>query len=78
MQARTVLRQGPWTYIPPHEGPAVSPTTRTELGNADEPQLYNLDDDIRQIANRARAQREIAESMDARLQEILGSTRTRS
>ena len=78
MQARTVLRQGPWTYIPPHEGPAVSPTTRTELGNADEPQLYNLDDDIGQIANRARPQREIAESMDARLQEILGSTRTRS
>ncbi len=77
MQAKTVLRSGRWTYIPQYEGPAVSPTTHTELGNADEPQLYNLDEDLGQIANRAGTQGEIAASMDARLREILGSKRTR-
>ncbi|MFW6261586.1 MAG: sulfatase family protein [Spirochaetota bacterium] len=77
MQAKTVLRSGRWTYIPPYDGPAVSPTTHTELGNDEEPQLYNLGDDIGQIANRARTQGEVVASMDARLREIRGSRRTR-
>jgi arylsulfatase A-like enzyme len=76
MRAKTVLRRGHWTYIPPHEGPAVSETTGIELGNASEPQLYNLEDDIGQIRNRALDEPERVGAMQQRLTEIRESTHT--
>jgi arylsulfatase A-like enzyme len=77
MRAKTVLRQGSWTYIPPYEGAAVSPTTHTELGNAPHSQLYDLSEDIGQIANRADREPDRVRSMEARLREIICSQRTR-
>ena len=74
---KTVLRQNDWTYIPPHKGPAVSKDTNTELGNSDEPQLYNLALDIGQIRNMADEQRDMADRMAARLDSILQGQGTR-
>jgi arylsulfatase A-like enzyme len=73
MQGRTMIRSGDWTYIPPHQGPAVSPTTAIELGNSPDEQLYLLTDDIGQIRNRAPEEPERVREMGARLEEILGS-----
>jgi len=74
---KEVLRQGEWTFIPPHDGPAVNQSTGTELGNSPEPQLYQLAADIGQIRNLAAEQGERAEQMAARLKEILAGARTR-
>jgi len=76
-QGKTVLRQGTWSYIPPHSGPAVSPTTHIELGNAAGPQLYDLSQDVAQIRNLAVEQGDRVEEMHARLEEIRASRRTR-
>ena len=53
MNANTIMRQGEWVYIPPHDGPAVNKHTNTELGNSPKPQLYHLGDDIGQARNLA-------------------------
>ncbi len=37
--------EGNWKYIEPSDRPAYDPTTDTELGNAKEPQLYDLSKD---------------------------------
>ena len=76
-QAKTVLRVDDWTYIPPNTGPAVSPTTHNELGNSLEPQLYNLAEDIGQIANRAESEPDRVASMAERLEAIRKSRATR-
>jgi arylsulfatase A-like enzyme len=76
-KAKTVLRMNEWTYIPPHEGPAINENTNTELGNSPDPQLYNLNDDIGQIRNRAAVDFDRALAMGARLEAILKSIRTR-
>lgn len=76
-QARTVLRQGDWVYIPPHDGPAVMATTGIETGNMPQPQLYDLSLDIGQITNAAAKNPRVAESMAARMTEICESKRTR-
>lgn len=77
LQGRTVLRQGDWVLIPPHDGPAVQWHTNTELGNAAEPQLYDLADDIGQIRNQAADRPELAAAMAERLQAIRDGDRTR-
>ncbi len=76
-QGKTVLRQADWAYIPPHPGPAVSPTTHVELGNASQPQLYDLSQDVGQIRNLAMERTDVAERMQARLEELRASRRTR-
>ncbi|MCJ7739104.1 MAG: arylsulfatase, partial [Anaerolineae bacterium] len=76
-QARIVLRQGNWTFIPPHDGPAVAAHTNIETGNSPEPQLYDLSLDIGQITNLATANRARADEMAARLTEVFGGERTR-
>jgi len=76
-QARTVLRQGHWTYIPPHDGPAVVVDTGTETGNSPEPQLYDLSLDIGQITNQAVAEHERSAAMATRLAEIRRGSSTR-
>jgi arylsulfatase A-like enzyme len=77
VQAKTLLRQNDWVFIPPHKGPAVSPTTHIELGNADQPQLYNLAQDVSQITNVADEHPERVNSMTERLGEIRRGNRTR-
>ena len=76
-QAKTVLRQHEWIYIPAHDGPAVNPYTNTELGNSPEPQLYDLSMDIGQMRNLAAEHGDIIDKMSARLEEILECERTR-
>lgn len=76
-QAKTILRRGSWTYIPPNEGPAVSPTTATETGNSPEVQLYDLSRDIAQIENSAEQHPEIVAALQSRLDELLACPKTR-
>lgn len=77
MKAKTVMRRNQWSYIPPYEGPAMNLATNTELGNAPDPQLYDLSQDIGQIKNVANENPELIAELSARLKEIRGSERTR-
>lgn len=74
---KTVLRQGDWTMIPPHDGPFIQPNTKVELGNMPEPQLYDLSQDIGQIRNLAGEQPDRVEQMQARLDAIANSDGSR-
>lgn len=70
IQANTVLRQGDWVFIPPHQGPPVNTNVNIETGNSPIPQLYNLSGDIGQIENVASIHPDVAERMADRLREI--------
>ena len=70
VQAKTVLRQGNWVFIPPHEGPRVNTNVNIETGNCPIPQLYCLADDIGQIENVASIHPDVAERMADRLRQI--------
>ena len=70
VQAKTVLRQGDWVFIPPHQGPPVNTNVNIETGNSPVPQLYYLSDDIGQIENVASIHPDVAERMANRLREI--------
>ena len=70
IQARTVLRQGDWVFIPPHQGPPVNTNVNIETGNCPVPQLYYLADDIGQIENVASIYPDVAERMADRLRDI--------
>ena len=70
VQAKTVLRQGDWVFIPPHQGPPVNTNVNIETGNCPVPQLYYLSDDIGQIENVASIHPDVAERMADRLREI--------
>jgi len=58
---------GEWKYIAPSQGPAYSAFTNTELGNNNEPQLFNIKNDINEQQNLAKQYPEIV----ARLQALL-------
>lgn len=77
LQARQVLRQREWVFIPPHEGAPLMRDTNTETGNSPDPQLYNLAADIGEVRNVAVDHPELAAGMSARLVELLAGTRTR-
>ena len=70
IQARTVLRQGDWVFIPPHQGPPVNTNVNIETGNSSVPQLYYLADDVGLIENVASIYPDVAERMANRLREI--------
>ncbi len=70
VQAKTVLRQGDWVFIPPYQGPPVNTNVNIETGNSSVPQLYYLADDIGQIENMASVHPDVAERMADRLREI--------
>ena len=70
VQAKTVLRQGDWVFIPPHQGPPVNTNVNIETGNCPIPQLYYLSGDIGQIENVASIYPDVAERMADRLREI--------
>lgn len=78
MQAKTVLRHKDWVYIPPYKGHAIEQNTQMELGNAPDPQLYNLSMDIGQMRNLAKERPAIVEQMAARREQILTSKCTRT
>lgn len=76
-QAKIVLRNDGWVYIPPYDGPAINMDTNSELGNSSEPQLYNLSLDIGQNINIAAENAKIVDKMSVRLEKIFMSERTR-
>jgi len=78
MQAKTVYRQGHWAFIPPYAGRAVSEHTNTELGNAAEPQLYDLSSDLGQRANVAADHEDLVAQMTARIAAVMASEGTRT
>jgi arylsulfatase A-like enzyme len=51
--AKTVLRQGPWVYLPAHPGALRFGDKDIESGNSSETQLYNLETDSGQRRNLA-------------------------
>jgi arylsulfatase A-like enzyme len=70
-QAGTLaLRLGPWKYIPPNKGPAVSPNVNIELGNSADPQLYELTSDPGETKNIAEQNPERVAEMAALLSSI--------
>jgi arylsulfatase A-like enzyme len=71
------LIDGRWKYIEPSAGPAVEKNTAIELGNAPEPQLYDLAIDIGETRNLAAERPEIVRSMAARLDDIKRAGRSR-
>ena len=77
LQARTVLRQGDWVFIPPHDGPRIIEWTGTETGNLPEAQLYDLSLDIGQIKNVVAEHPERVKEMSHRLREIREGEKTR-
>ncbi len=77
VKAKTLIRQGDWVCIPPHDGPAVAWSTQIETGNSPEPQLYNLAQDIGQVRNVAAERPDQVEAMSARLAEIRAGASTR-
>lgn len=75
--AKTILRQDEWVFIPPHEGPAVCSVKGFEYGNSPEVQLYNLKTDIGQQCNVASENKARVDAMSKRLEEIEKSEGTR-
>ncbi len=71
------LIQGDWKYIEPGKGARFNRSTNTELGNAPEPQLYNLKDDLGEKTNLADKHSEKVKEMAALLQEIREKGRSR-
>lgn len=71
------LIRGDWKYIEPSKGARFSKNTNIELGNALEPQLYNLKDDLGEKANLAAEHPERVREMAALLREIRERGRSR-
>ena len=63
---------GRWKYIAPSKGPAYNKLTDIELGNAPEPQLYDLKHDLGEQHNVAAQHPEIVDRLQQMLQEEMG------
>ncbi|MGY0037437.1 hypothetical protein [Pedobacter sp. NJ-S-72] len=59
-----------WKYIDPNNGSAYDHSTKTELGNSKEPQLYNLSSDINERKNLALQYPDKVKSLSEKLQQI--------
>jgi arylsulfatase A-like enzyme len=64
------LRDGAWKFIPSANGARLNWNTKTETGNAPQPQLFNLAEDLGETNNLAAAQPERATTMAAQLQAV--------
>ncbi len=71
------LRKGKWTYMQPSDGAQHNYTVNIELGNSRDPMLYNVAYDIGQRNNVAELHPDIVKQMEQRINEILGSDKTR-
>ncbi len=70
-QAGTLsIIEGNWKYIEPSDRPAYDPNTDTELGNAKEPQLYNLSKDPSERNNLASQYPEMVKELAQKLLQI--------
>lgn len=72
--SKTVVRQGNWVYIPPHDGPALFGDKGIETGNNPSPQLYDMEADIGQRENIADKYPEKVAELNDLLEEIHGDT----
>jgi len=72
--SKTVVRQGKWVYIPPHEGPTLFGDKGIETGNDLNPQLYDMSADIGQRDNIAQANQGKVTELNALLESIHGDT----
>lgn len=66
-----VIKDG-WKYLEPSDKPALEYWTKMELGNAPQPQLYNLNTDPSEKNNVAAENPEKVEELSALLKEISG------
>jgi arylsulfatase A-like enzyme len=71
------LRQGPWKIVEPGKGPKKIKTTDTETGQAPQPQLYHLADDLGETNNIADANADKVKQMDALLSELRAKGKSR-
>ncbi|MBI4662827.1 MAG: arylsulfatase [Verrucomicrobia bacterium] len=71
------LRQGTWKLIQPGKGPKVNQNTNTETGNDPQPQLYHLADDLSETINLAEKRPEKVQQLQALLEKIRKSGRSR-
>jgi len=71
------LIKGDWKYIAPSKGPQISANTNTELGNAPQPQLYDLKTDLGEKNNVAEQHPKVVEEMAALLAQIRNAGRSR-
>lgn len=71
------LRQGNWKFIPASKGPARNANTNTELGNAAEPQLYDLARDPGERTNLAASNPDKVRELGAALERLRAAGRTR-
>lgn len=71
------LIQGDWKYIEPSKGPRMNVSTNTEMGNAPQPQLYHLKDDLGEKNNVATQYPQRVTEMAALLQKIRQQGRSR-
>ena len=76
--SRTALHKGDWLFIPAYKGQAVNPKVNIEVGNSNEPLLYNLKDDIGQQNNLAKANPEKLAEMKAAFIAIRGESYTKT
>ena len=71
------LIQGDWKYIEPSKGPRMNVNTNTEMGNAPQPQLYHLKEDLGERNDVATQNLERVKEMAALLQKIRQQGRSR-
>jgi arylsulfatase A len=71
------LVKGYWKYIEPSQGPKVQILTGTETGRDENPQLFNLKNDIGEKINLAAKHPEIVRELAATLQKIRDDGRSR-
>lgn len=72
--SKTVVRQGNWVYLPPHDGPVLFGDKGIETGNNPKPQLYDMEADIGQRENLAERYPEKVAELSALLESIHGDS----
>jgi arylsulfatase A-like enzyme len=71
------LRHGPWKCIEPGKGPARLKATNTETGQAPEPQLFQLTNDVGETENLATREPDVVAKCQALLSRIRQDGRSR-